>query len=412
MHEFIGTIYAKYYPDAKVDACVGDEARWPAQDDSGYFFPPIQHYWQVKDGIPRNEMLQKYIEEEGYSIDFKMSIVKLEKSGSKVTGVIAQNTDTGAYVRINAAKGVIIATGGYPGNPEMMEQLDPLGTAVTTTNVCSPQDTGEGIKAAMWAGAVMQGEPAPVLFDRGMVAPGVDAGYKTLESGAKVFPGTEGQFNLGTQPFLKVNRRGQRFTNESGPYDNMPYAAYNQPGKVYAQIFDADMPEDVQRFHTIGCSVTTRMNPQRQLDIFEEKIEKGLAFKADTLEELADMLGFVGEDKDTFLATCARYNELYDMQEDVDFGKPAYRLSQLRKAPFYGYWLGACLLTTNQGVLVDENARVLDEERKPMDGLYAAGDATGGFYVNNYPCLMGGFDCGKAMTFAIKAVKVAAGIDE
>ena len=130
---------------------------------------------------------------------------------------------------------------------------------------------------------------------------------------------------------------------------------------------------------------------------------------ADTLEELADMLGFAGESKENFLATCARYNELYEKQEDVDFGKQAYRLSALKTAPYYGFWMGACLLTTEQGILVNEKAQALGTDGQPIGGLYVCGDCSGGFFVNNYPCLMPVIAMGRNMTFAIKAVKVACG---
>ena len=82
--------------------------------------------------------------------------------------------------------------------------------------------------------------------------------------------------------------------------------------------------------------------------------KEGVFFKADTIEELADKLGFTGEAKDTFLATVDRYNELYDKQNDEDFGKPAYRLSAIRTAPFYGCWLGASLLCTEQGIAINQ----------------------------------------------------------
>jgi len=248
-----------------------------------------------------------------------------------------------------------------------------------------------------------------MLFDRGIVAPGIDAGYKVTSTGDKVFPATEGQFNLGSQPFLKVSREGKRFTDESGTYDMMPYAAYNLPGHVYASIFDAGMPDDVQRFHTLGCSAQTRSDPQRMLKMFDQQVEKGNAFKADTIEELADKMGFAGEAKETFLKTVARYNELYDNQDDVDFGKQAYRLSEIRKPPFYGFWMGACILTTLQGILVNEKAQAMNEAGGIIDGLFVCGDCSGGFFVNNYPCLMPGIAMGRTMTFAIKAVKVAMG---
>ncbi len=407
MHKFIKDCYAKYAPNAVMTPTVGEEAIWPEAEASGFYFPVCEHTWSRD--IDRNDMFQMMVEEAGCKILFSTPLVKIEKNDEgRVTGVIAQRED-GAYIRIQAAKGVLLATGGYPCNPQMMEALDPLGTSVTTSNVAWPSDTGDGIKAARWIGAAMQAEAAPMLFDRGIVAPGIDAGYKVTSTGDKVFPATEGQFNLGSQPFLKVNRNGRRFTDESGTYDMMPYAAYNQPGHVYASIFDAGMPEDVQRFHTLGCSAQTRSNPERMLQMFDQQVEKGNAFKADTLEELADKMGFTGEDKDTFLATVARYNELYDNQEDVDFGKQAYRLSEIRKPPFYGFWMGACILTTLQGILVNEKAQAMDEAGKVIDGLFVCGDCSGGFFVNNYPCLMPGIAMGRTMTFAIKAVKVAMG---
>ena len=414
MHEFVASCFAEYYPDATCAVTVGDEAHWPEEDPTGLFFPVCEHFWSAPEGRPdRNEMFANVCRDKGgVEIDYNTALVKIEKDESgKVTGVIAQNTESGSYIRINAAKGVLLACGGYPYNTKMMEQLDPLGTAVTTYNNAWPLDTGDGIKAACWIGANMQKEAAPMLFDRGIVAPGVDAGYAVSAAGDKYFPATEGQFNLSTQPFLKVNRKGERFTNEAGTYDQMSYAAYGQPGNVYAIIFDANMPDDVQRFHTLGCSAQTRSNPQAQLDRFAEQVEKGNAFMADTLEELADKLGFEGEAKDTFLKTVERYNELFDAQEDSDFGKPAYRLSSLRTAPFYGYWLGACLLTTEQGILCNDKAQVKNTEGGVIENLYVCGDNAGGFFYNNYPCVMPGIAMGRNMTFALKAVKVAFGED-
>ena len=408
MHKFIKDCYAKYSPDSVLTLTVGDEAVWPHAEESGFYFPICEHTWDRK--LDRMKMFQQMCDEAGHPVAYSTALVKLEKNAEgRVTGAIAQNTETKAYIRINAAKGVLLAAGGYSFNTQMMEALDPLAVAVTTSNVSWPTNTGDGIKAAMWVGAALQAEAAPMLFDRGIVAPGVDAGYVTLPSGDKVFPSEDGQFNLGSQPFLKVNRNGERFTDESGTYDHMPFAAYNQPGHVYASIFDANMPEDVQRFHTLGCSAQTRNSPERQLQSVEKMAAQGKAAVADTLEELADKLGFTGKAKETFLATVARYNELYDAQDDADFGKQAYRLSAIRKAPFYGFWMGACILCTEQGILVNEKAEALSTEGQPIPGLYVTGDMSGGFFVDNYPCLMPGIAMGRTMTFALKAVKVAMG---
>ena len=420
MHDFMRSILEDKY-GWTCDFTSGAEAAWPAENaehNTDYLFPVQEHNYMASEsasGKPRNELLLQYIQELGYDVDFKTSLAKLEKdSTGRITGIIAQSTEDDHFIRYNANKGVLLACGGFPGNPYMMEQLDPLGTSVTTACSYSPSDKGYGIRAAMWAGANLDKEAAPMLFDRGIVAPGVDGGYVDSDTafGGKAFPGTIRQYNPGTQPFLKVNRNGERFANESSPYNDIVYAAAHQPGRVYAQICDANILEDAKRFHTIGCSAQTRNGGEKYIQgKMDEAIEAGALFKCDTLDELADKMGFTGAAKDTFLATVERYNELYDKQNDEDFGKPAYRLSAIRTAPFYGCWLGASLLTTEQGIAINEKGQALDNDNKPMPGLYITGDMSGSFFANNYPCLMAGVAMGRTLTFAMKSIKQMAGLE-
>ena len=420
MHDFMRSILEDKYGWV-CDFTSGSEAAWPAENaehNTDYLYPVQEHNYMASEsasGLPRNELLLQYIQELGYDVDFKTSLAKLEKnSEGRITGIIAQSAEDDHFIRYNANKGVLLACGGFPGNPYMMEQLDPLGTSVTTACSYSPADKGYGIRAAVWAGANLDKEAAPMLFDRGVVAPGVDGGYVDSDTafGGKAFPGKIRQYNPGTQPFLKVNRNGERFANESCPYNDIVYAAAHQPGRVYAQICDANILEDAKRFHTIGCSAQTRNGGEKYIQgKMDEAIEAGALFKCDTLDELADKMGFTGAAKDTFLATVERYNELYDKQNDEDFGKPAYRLSAIRTAPFYGCWLGASLLTTEQGIAINEKGQALDNNNQPMEGLYITGDMSGSFFANNYPCLMAGVAMGRTLTFAMKAVKQMAGLD-
>ena len=420
MHDFMRSILEDKYGWV-CDFTSGSEAAWPAENaehNTDYLYPVQEHNYMASEsasGLPRNELLLQYIQELGYDVDFKTSLAKLEKnSDGRITGIIAQSTEDDHFIRYNANKGVLLACGGFPGNPYMMEQLDPPGTSVTPACSYSPADKGYGIRAAVWAGANLDKEAAPMLFDRGIVAPGVDAGYVDSDSafGGKAFPGKIRQYNPGTQPFLKVNRNGERFANESCPYNDIVYAAAHQPGRVYAQICDANILEDAKRFHTIGCSAQTRNGGEKYIQgKMDEAIEAGALFKCDTLDELADKMGFTGAAKDTFLATVERYNELYDKQNDEDFGKPAYRLSAIRTAPFYGCWLGASLLTTEQGIAINEKGQALDTNNQPMEGLYITGDMSGSFFANNYPCLMAGVAMGRTLTYAMKAVKQMAGLE-
>ncbi|MDO4633457.1 MAG: FAD-binding protein [Eubacteriales bacterium] len=408
MHEFVKGIMNEYGYDCYFEADQG-----VAEDGTNYYHAPIQHNYNAREDCEyadkqRNEIFLDYIQKKGYDVDFEHSLVELVKDGDKVIGAIVKNSDD-EYIQINAANGVLLTTGGYEGNPEMMEALAPMAVSCITANSYFGTNKGQGIKAALWAGADMDKEPAPYLFDRGAVAPGVDAGYQVAEDGSKSFPGTISQWNPGTQPFMKVNRDGVRFANEGCPYNDIVFAASNQKGGVYCQVYDANFKEDWQKFHLLGCASLTRVLPDMMAERMEENVEAGIIMKADTLDELADKLGFEGESKEAFLAQCDRYNTIYDNGEDDEFFKSQHLLSELRTAPFYGVWLGASLLATGDGVKITPKTEVLDKDKNVIEGLYAAGNASGNFFANNYPELFPGLACGRAMTLALKAVKVMSG---
>jgi thioredoxin reductase len=114
MAKFVHECYAKYAPEATLTLTTGDEAHWPEEDPTGLFFPVCEHFWTGEQGRPdRNEMFAQVAHDKGgVDIDYNTPMVKLEKDESgKVTGVIAQNTETGKYIRINTSKGVLLACG-------------------------------------------------------------------------------------------------------------------------------------------------------------------------------------------------------------------------------------------------------------------------------------------------------------
>ena len=396
--------------------CAVDAEMGPEIDPTyktGCYVPAQQHMYSSTDpevstwAYGRNQVLLDYITEAGNDERclWNYDLVKLIHADGKVTGAVFQ-TDEGT-VQVNA-KNVILATGGYPANSAMMEALSPMAVASCTAVSYSPKDRGMGIKAGLWAGARMDVEAAPMVFNRGLVAPGVVCGYD--ENGQ--FPGTVAQFNMGSQPFMKVAADGRRFCNESAPYDFNCFAAQQHKGGVWAIVFDANAADDVARFATDGCSKGTQSTLASTPDpaeAYADQIEAGLLFKCDTVEELADKLGFEGEAKENFLAEVERYNSFYDAQDDEDFGKEAYRLSEIRTAPFYGGWLGGSLLTTCDGLSIDEECRVLGQDCKPIEGLYAIGDCSGSFFANNYPEYLIGVACGRTLTEGRHVVRKLAG---
>ena len=378
-----------------------------------YVVPVCEHSWIVPYQPPtRNDVLLEHIQAQGDDIWFGYELVCLVHADGKVTGGIFKSED--GYVEIDAPY-VVLATGGYPANPVMMQALQPDACRVITAASYNAFCDGSGIKCGLWAGASKQADPTPMLFDRGAVPAGVVAGYQG-EGAQATLPGKIYQLNIGSQPFLKVNRDGKRFANESTPYDNICFAAGMQPGGVFCQVMDADAPQDMVRFMQGGCAAASRefMAQGGTIDSYVEMAGVDLVKKADTIEELADMLGFEGDAKDAFLATIDEYNALYDAQKDTQYGKEAYRLSQIRTAPFYGCWYGASLLTTLDGLCINADLQALDSSKNPIEGLYAIGDCSGNFFATNYPEYIVGVAAGRSTVqgrHLAKAVAAAEGID-
>ena len=336
---------------------------------------------------------------------FRHCLVKLEQDKSgRVTGLIARNELTDKYVRVNASKGVIMATGGYSTNLEMMRAMQPeiLDVKIACDGSGNPS-TGIGIKAMMWAGARKDPVGTSMLFNRACCKPDATAGY-----------GTPGRwFWFGEQPNLKVNLNGERFCNESGPYDYMLHAAYMQPKHTYCTIWDANHATYAEQFDEVGCcrlfpfpNGAKNNIPMKTVEgMIDKLVTDGYVVKADTIEDLAKGLNIP---VDTFKATIEKYNSYAAAKSDPDYFKEAHRLTPVDTAPFYGARTGAWHLTTLDGVLINTDMQVLDQNNNPIPGLFATGDCSGGFFSTTYPNLMTGLACGRTMTFGRHAGKYVA----
>ena len=339
---------------------------------------------------------------------FNTPAVKLVHENGKVTGVIAKD-ENGKYIQFNASKGVILACGGYSGNETMMNALQPQSVEQTCINYSKPGAKGDGIKACLWAGAIMDQTHTSMIFDRGAIKPDQVGEYGKANDGALVW--------MGRQPFLKVNLNGERFMNEYMPYDLVLHAAASQPYHTYCTVWDSKYPEDVERFATHGCSRlyphvngTAPVFPIEYIEGMNADLQdQGYIVQADTVEELADKLGLP---KDTFAATVDRYNELAAKGEDEHYGKEDYRLSTLSEAPFYGVrQSGGYLICTMDGIQIDDNMHALDHDFKAIPGLYVIGDMSGNYFSGSYPCLMAGAAAGRSATFGrFAGQNAAAGI--
>jgi len=324
----------------------------------------------------------------GVDIRFKTPAQQLIREGNgRVTGVIAKSED-GSYIRFNAGKAVILCTGDYGNDPEMLKYYIPSSENIYGNSFPDKNNTGDGHKMGLWVGAAIDEAPhAPMYFDQGLE--GLPPTYKPVP--------------LTRQPWLGVNIRGERFANEDLPYGYVSNAILQQPGHVKWVIWDAKWPEEAPRFSMTACKAMRP--PLHNPEEIDELIEKGIIKTADTLDELAQKMDVP---VDTFKATVARYNELAKLGEDKDFGKRPECLTTIEKPPFYAAKLAVCLLVTLGGLKVNDKLQVLDTSNNVIPGLYAAGNTSGSFFFNDYPNIMPGLSHGRCITLGYLAGKNAA----
>ena len=351
------------------------------------------------------------IQEKGGEIMWETTAKQLvQDADGKVTGIIVQAKD-GKYIQINTAKGVILSTGGYGGNTEMMDALHYRDKDVICNNLGCAFAMGDGIKMAMWAGAdIDRNHAGGVAFDRAAV----DLDHHT---GAPYTTGLGDIWWPGSQPWLNLNTRGERYCNEDNTYDFHINSWLVQPGHIAFQLFDSNYWDDVVAFHTTICSRVVAVPGARNSEVLpnvmpckdgeqfynvyiKPALDSGKLMQADTIEELADKLGFEGEFKENFIKSVDRYNELCEGGVDLDFGKQKKDLRPVVKAPFYGICIGSWLLATMNGVRVNTNLQAIKPNGDAIEGLYVVGNDMGGFFSNSYPQMFGGTAQGKTVCFA------------
>lgn len=318
----------------------------------------------------------------------------LRDGDGPVTGVIAG--PEGKYTQYNA-KSVIIATGDYAADEEMLNYYSPMVAYALDARWYLPPnvDSGDLHKQALWIGGAMQkSEPHAAVMH--------------LDFGAASYG------------FLHVNWEGKRFKNEDVNTQSKSATKALQTHKEAFCIYDSHGLEQVkeQMDNNLGGGlqwgqltqpVGGEYNLEAQKRVLAGEIEDGLTYEANSLEELADMMGVPAEN---LVAAVDRYNELIDMGEDVDFGKRIEVMGKVQDPPFYAGKLSADLLTMCGGLRTDLECHVLDFEDQPIDGLYVCGSAAGEFFgAGDYPTYVPGIGHGRCVTFGRIAGINAAGGD-
>jgi fumarate reductase flavoprotein subunit len=284
---------------------------------------------------------------------------------------------------LKAGKGVVVATGGFTRNPALVQKFAP-----------------ELADAPAWGGEGNTGDGLTMAWELG--ADLLDMGYVTGTFGVAinhypdttVRPGDELLLRMGMyRGGIAVNLDARRFADESQSYKALATRCLAQPKAIAFQIFD-------QR-------VMDQSAPQPTVNDLKGALDKGVIRRADTLSELAALLGLDG---DALQATVARYNAGVRAGEDTEFGRRTLgggygEPVTIETAPYYGMPCSAALLSTYCGLRVDTDMRVQTVRGKPIPRLHAAGEVVGGFHGAGY---MSGSSLGKAVIFGRIAGRSAA----
>lgn len=331
---------------------------------------PVGAMWRRghNPGMPKGteyvDVLGSSIRNQGGKIYYETTAhTLLTDDNGAVNGVVCQQAD-GTKVTLHCDKAVILATGGYANNLKMVQDTNNYWPSIpddTGTTNASGQ-TGDGIVMATAVNAATTG------MEYTQMMPIADP-----ESG-DLFTGL---IPLSTANYVFVNTDGQRFINEGEARDTLTKAVFENGGTFY-MIADLDIAED-----------------SRWLTDWETEVERGNTIMADTLEELAEKLGFDAKQTEDFLKAIETYNSYVDAGEDPDFGKTSFAF-KVEKAPFFATLRKPALHHTMGGLSIDTGAHVLDTQGNPIPGLYAAGEVTGGIHGGNR---LGGNAVADCLTF-------------
>jgi len=292
----------------------------------------------------------------------------------RVIGVTAQRD--GVTFNVLGSKGVVLASGGFVQNAELIHRYAPQYNDDTAVFIGGAGNTGDGLEMAQQLGA----DCRDMLYIKGTYGkhPTDETNHHSLLA---VYKGA-----------IAVNQEGKRYVDESISYKLLGDACIQQPYSATFQIFD-------QAIFDSGDNQT------RILDI-ERRHEEGLVIQADTLDALADLIEVPAA---VLVDTVDTYNGYVDAGQDPDFGRAHLvhqhgKLVKIQTGPYYAYPSTAAVYGTYCGLCVDATMRVLDVDGQPIAGLYAAGEVVGGLHGAAY---MTGSALGKAAIFGRIAARTA-----
>ena len=286
-------------------------------------------------------ILEKNLQDRNVQFLFDTTANEIIMKDGKAVGIKATGKD-GHKVTINA-KSVVIATGGFGANAEMVEKYKPELKGFATTNAEGAQ--GQGIDMATAVGA------ATVDMDQIQIHPTVH-----IEEDGNAHLITEGLRGDGA---ILVNAEGKRFYDEVSTRDKVSAAIIAQPDKSAWLVVDQSMVD--------------------KSAVIAGYIKSGYTVTGATYEELAKAMGV---DEATFVSTMNTWNQAVEAKTDAEFNRTSFA-NPLTAAPYYAIKITPAVHHTMGGIVINPKAEVLNEKGEVISGLFAAGEVTGGVHGAN-----------------------------
>ena len=358
------------------------------------YCPLGTHTWQdvsatnCADGQPATvAALLKIAQDLGVETYFNTTakqLVREDDNTGRVTAVIAQDAD-GNYIKFQGSKAIVLATGDFSRNYEMMHKYAPTAADYFWNYNAEDFDPekgkvygglyqGDGQKMGLWIGAAWQkGFPNAAMVgafgSQGCrLAYDIPSGFVCDMEGNRF---TTEMMTTGLMSKLKPHIKGNAFCH----IWDTDYAASGAPWCLSKTWYEQELP-----------------TPEETIEKWEGLVESEFIIKGETLEELLEKMGLPVEDT---MAQIERYNEMCDAGEDTDFFKPAEELHAIRTGPFYGSVANSLIaLTVLGGLRTDINMKVCDADDNPIPGLYNVGTMVGDVFGGSYSFQFAGHNLG------------------
>lgn len=303
-------------------------------------------------------------------------LIREDNNTGRVTGIVGQNSD-GSYTKFIGKKAVVLATGDFSTNKEMLAKYCPMvlplvGTEQAETDYNTSFNLtgiygGDGQQMGLWIGAAWQHAfPAAPMMQGAW-----GGGHEPCS------------FHMG----LNLNNNTERYQREDV---SSPYSAnhlLSQPGFTAWGIWTDNYPQEIidkgHDWYLFGSDYALPpKTASEMIDLWDDGVETGSYFKADTLDDLAQQLEL---DPAKLKAEIARYNELCEKGVDEDFYKnPDFLVKIKEEGPFYAAQNYALFMTVMGGLRTSPDMEVLDESDQPIPGLFNVGAMIGDMYANTY----------------------------